>query len=283
MINMKINVFLAFFISFGLFLLFNCENNINTETYYTVTLNANGGVVSQNQIKVKKDTRLGYIPQPTKTSNKFNGWYNDFTEDGIEYNSSSIISSDIILYAKWIEGYSVTLNPNGGSVYPNSVFVEKGKPVSNLPKAVRDSYFFYGWYFNNEPFIDNTVLYSDITLVANWRSYPKTWGIKAIIQNTTVIYTFTMGEGDDNILKELEIYLGWMGGPQHNVKVSELTKELNINDGSYSASYFEANMKYKYTGTLEYTGSDKRYFCLNFIYFDGTRTFSAWTLSLDKY
>ena len=47
------------------------------------------------------------------------------------------------------QGYTVTLDANGGMVKPDSVSVQYGIAVGQLPVPVREGYTFDGWYDEN--------------------------------------------------------------------------------------------------------------------------------------
>ena len=75
------------------------DSSIRAASKYTVTFESNGGssVATQTiieQDKVKKPT------DPTRTGYNFNGWYADSSLT-TAYNFSTVVTSDITLYAKW--------------------------------------------------------------------------------------------------------------------------------------------------------------------------------------
>ena len=54
---------------------------------------------------------------------------------------------DHTLYAIWaVNTYTVTFDPNGGTVTPTSKTVTYGGTYGDLPAPVRDGYDFIGWY-----------------------------------------------------------------------------------------------------------------------------------------
>lgn len=75
---------------------------------YTVIFNTNGGnnIVSQNIVAGNKITQP---VNPTKTGYNFSGWYSDsaLTQS---YNFSSIVNSNMTLYAKWIPNSSPSIS-----------------------------------------------------------------------------------------------------------------------------------------------------------------------------
>ena len=79
------------------------ENIINKE--FTITFDFDGGIQDNTSLivhKVKEGETLG-INLPAWHENKiFDGWYTKKNGLGNEITSSTVITSDLILYAKWI-------------------------------------------------------------------------------------------------------------------------------------------------------------------------------------
>lgn len=73
--------------------------NENIEVY-TVTLDANGGSVTQTEINVSPGKTYGYLPTPVKEGAIFLGWY---TESGVKIASHTKYngSAEHTLYARW--------------------------------------------------------------------------------------------------------------------------------------------------------------------------------------
>ncbi len=75
------------------------DNHVDSENLVTVTFNSMGGNSIQ-PISVYKNTRIETLPEPTKQNFVFDGWYTDSNYSTV-FNSDSIVSSDITVYAKW--------------------------------------------------------------------------------------------------------------------------------------------------------------------------------------
>ena len=116
---------------------------------FTVSLNPNGGTVSQTSISVKENETYPKLPAPTKSGFTFKGWYTEIS-GGIEIESGSwlYLNANHTLYAQWnyTNTYLVTLNANGGSVSPASVSVPVYENYPSLPTPVRNGFTFKGWY-----------------------------------------------------------------------------------------------------------------------------------------
>lgn len=70
----------------------------------TVTFNAMGGTGSVSQVSIDQGSALGTdypSTDPTKTDNKFFGWYTDTTYN-TEVTPETVVNSDVTYYAKWV-------------------------------------------------------------------------------------------------------------------------------------------------------------------------------------
>ena len=99
-----------------------------------------------------------------------------------------------------IETYTITLNPNGGSVNPTSVEVVQGCGVKGLPTPVHSTYQFKGWYTEadgGEKVTSETKPTGDMTIYAQWYS------------TKSIVYNANGGEFeritfDDSSMEELK-------------------------------------------------------------------------------
>jgi len=148
---------------------------------------ANGAIISELVQKDWPTTQGGtvtvyaqWIGQPTTLPNptarkgyEFAGWY-DPNGNLVGYNSAYTPAADITLTAKWnLIPYTVTLDPNGGSV-SNSIVdgIYYGQPYSKLPTPTRIGHTFAGWKINGTSTIvwntTNVPLAQDHRLEAQW-------------------------------------------------------------------------------------------------------------------
>ena len=144
----------------------------------TVTLNPNGGSVSQTSYTVDYRSSLT-LPIPTRAGYTFTGWY---TSNGVLVTSTVKVEGNATLTAQWREDtstattmattiakYTVTLNPNGGSVSQTSYTVDHGSFLT-LPVPTREGYTFEGWYASNGKLVAKTVkVEGNAKLTAQWR------------------------------------------------------------------------------------------------------------------
>ena len=154
---------------------------------FTITYNANGGTgapAAQSKgtgesvkISSTKPTRLGYT---------FKNWNTLIGGNGITYNPGDTYSenADLNLYAQWTSSgssgggstatkYTLTYNPNGGSVYPTSKQLAAGEKYGTLPTPTRSGYTFTGWYTSTTTWAnkvsESTTMESfNTTIYAHW-------------------------------------------------------------------------------------------------------------------
>ncbi len=153
---------------------------------YTVTLNPNGGEVKPVNKTVTFAAAYGELPTPTRTGHAFTAW--QATTNGTLFNVTSntvvSIASNHTLIASWkTVSYTVTFDPQGGTVNPSSKVVLFGEkygalPLPVLPAPVRVGYAFNGWFMktNGTEFAvaENTTVNTPAhhTLYAKWTAEP---------------------------------------------------------------------------------------------------------------
>ena len=148
-------------------------------TYYahwaenaTITLNPMGGTVSPNTITMIVGSEVGELPTPEKTGYTFLGWFTEET-GGTEITEDTIIDANDTYYAHWAENVTITLNPVGGTVSPNTITMIVGSEVGELPTPEYEGYVFDGWYEDDEYetlVTSSTVVSSNTEFFAKWRS-----------------------------------------------------------------------------------------------------------------
>ena len=142
---------------------------------YTVTFNANGGTVSPTSKTVTNGEKYGDLPTPTRKDYRFEGWFTAANGGNqITSNTTVDLSANQTLYAHWTyapASYTVTFDPNGGSVTPSTLTVEAGKAVGTLPTPTRSGYTFNGWFTERDggtPVNENTPVNANVTYYAHW-------------------------------------------------------------------------------------------------------------------
>ena len=115
---------------------------------YKITLDANGGSISNATKTVTYASTYGDLGTPTRTGYTFSGWYTAASGGTkILADTKVSITKDTTLYAQWtVKQYTVTFNANGGTVGTSSTKVNYGATYGTLPTPTRDYYTFTGWY-----------------------------------------------------------------------------------------------------------------------------------------
>ncbi|MBQ3340765.1 MAG: leucine-rich repeat protein [Kiritimatiellae bacterium] len=145
----------------------------NEPISYTVTFNPNGGSVSTTSKTVTYGATYGTLPNPMRTGYTFAGWYTA-SSGGTKVTSTTSVTSSTahLLYAHWTaKTYTVTFDPNGGSVSPTSKTVTYGVTYGMLPTPTNTGYAFAGWYTDGDVHVaEDTVVETtdNHTLHAVW-------------------------------------------------------------------------------------------------------------------
>ncbi len=135
---------------------------------YIVTFETNGGTAIV-PIEIVSGKTITLPAEPIRTGYIFDGWYLDISLL-TEYNFSSLITTNITLYAKWIAStYTVTYQTNGGSSVTSQTI--KYYSTATAPTTTYYGYTFVGWYSNEALttlYNFNSPITADITLYAKW-------------------------------------------------------------------------------------------------------------------
>ena len=137
---------------------------------HTVTFDVAGGTSVASQMIASGDMITVPI-DPKKDGFTFAGWYADSTLTD-EYDFTLPVSSDITIYAKWIDRSlcSITFETFGGSGI-DVRYVESGTKIVKPDDPVKDGFKFIGWYVNSNCTVAydfDTALSENITLYAGW-------------------------------------------------------------------------------------------------------------------
>lgn len=125
-------------------ILVSCGGNKN----YKVTFVTDGGT-SVEPIEVEWGKTISELPTTTKEGYTFTNWYSDAARTNV-YNTSSVVETDITLYAGWsVNQYTVSFSTGveGLEVAPitqNFGTTFQAKDIS------RDSYLFGGWFYDQQ-------------------------------------------------------------------------------------------------------------------------------------
>ena len=194
---------------------------------YTINYVLDGGTNSSENPSTYTINSSFKFHDPIKNGFTFFGW-----QDSNKNFITEIVSGtkgDLTLYAKRNDGnvYTITFNPNGGEVSPNSINVQYSQQY-DLPIPTRTGYNFVSWYLG-ETQIEKSGTWEideDVELYANWSL--ATYSIKYVLngginssKNPTE-YTINEEHSLYDARKTGYTFLGWFD--QNNNRLTEIKK-----------------------------------------------------------
>lgn len=247
-----------------------------TKRSYTATFNSNGGSTpSSSSITKEYNVALGTLPTCTRTGYTFLGWYTA-SSGGTKISTTTVVTKDITYYAQWsINSYTLTFNPNGGTVTPTSKNLEYNSAYGTLPTPTRASnaqytYTFAGWYTaatgGTQVTATTKMAAKDTTVYAHWTSntrsytvsYQTTYGTlnktsQSVAYNSKGSCTLTM---PDNTAEFTYTFVGWYTAANGGgTKVgSELTLETPAIKGTVTYYAYVTRSTKSYTHTFNANG-----------------------------
>ena len=249
-----------------------------TKRSYTATFNGNGGgTPSPSTITKEYNTALGTLPTCTRTGYTFLGWYTA-SSGGTKISTTTVVTKDITYYAQWsINSYTLTFNPNGGTVTPTSKDLEYNSAYGTLPTPTRASdaqytYTFAGWYTaatgGTQVTAATKMAAKDTTVYAHWTSntrsytvsYQTTYGTlnrtsQSVTYNSKGSCTLTM---PDNTAEFTYTFVGWYTAANGGgTKVgSSLTLETPSVTGAATYYAYVTRAVNRYTFTFNANGGN---------------------------
>ena len=146
-----------------------------TAPTYAVTLNTNGGTINSGNVTEYTYGVSATLPTDvTRTGYTFKGWYDNENLTGSPVTAiSNTETGNKEYWAKWeANTYTVTFDPNGGSVDPVAATTDSSGKLASLPIPTRGgNYRFDGWYTAQTGGIKvtlNQVYTANTTLYAYW-------------------------------------------------------------------------------------------------------------------
>ena len=247
-----------------------------TKRSYTATFNGNGGKTpSPSTITKEYNVALGTLPTCSRTGYTFLGWYTA-SSGGTKISTTTVVTKDITYYAQWsINSYTLTFNPNGGTVTPTSKDLEYNSAYGTLPTPTRASdaqytYTFAGWYTaatgGTQVTAATKMAAKDTTVYAHWTSntrsytvsYQTTYGTlnktsQSVAYNSKGSCTLTM---PDNTAEFTYTFVGWYTAANGGgTKVgSELTLETPAIKGTVTYYAYVTRSTKSYTHTFNANG-----------------------------
>ncbi len=160
-----------------------------------ITLDANGGTVSQDSVGVIFDKAFT-LPTPTRTGYTFGGWFNGETE---YVNGTWNELNNITLVAKWTANiYTityddtadikanvvVTFDPNYSGSTATTTTLTNGQILTYPAIPTRSGYAFVGWYSDSScttKYNFNSTISENITLYAKWSAMASSYNTREYV------------------------------------------------------------------------------------------------------
>ena len=184
---------------------------------YSVNFIADGGTPApETPLIVTKDSKINPPEAMTKSGYSFDGWYKSSAYTSEWKFETDIVSSNIILYAKWLPNYKVTFIANGGNPAPEPVYVAEGRKVPAPATMTKEAHWFVAWYkeaaLETRWFFSSDVVTGNINLYAKWIPSAVTDDMMVWIEGGS----FMMGSPDDEEGRNTGLN-PVNEGPQHKV------------------------------------------------------------------
>jgi M6 family metalloprotease-like protein/uncharacterized repeat protein (TIGR02543 family) len=141
-----------------------------------VTLDPEGGTVSPTGIGVVFNTPYGTLPTPNRNGYSFDGWWTGDNGTGTQVTAGTMVTTaaNHTLYAKWTpNSYTVTFDPENGTVTPETMGVTFGAAYGTLPTPVRTGYTFAGWWTSDNGTGNRVTATTLVAATADLRLYAR--------------------------------------------------------------------------------------------------------------
>ena len=153
---------------------FKAQYQINVKNQsFTVTLDLNyEGATNPTPLDVLPGEYANKPVDPTRDNYRFINWYTD-KEGQNEFDfSSTPITANITLYAKWEQEFAVFFDLDDGASQVSKVVAAVNQPIlmNKAPSVLRSGYQFLGW-FNGDTIYDfATPITASVNLKARWKA-----------------------------------------------------------------------------------------------------------------
>jgi uncharacterized repeat protein (TIGR02543 family) len=206
------------------------------KTFTTTTANSTGGTASVNKSSVEYGGSAIWTATPS-TGYNFSKWSNGSTINPMTV--SKITANTHITPVFVLKSYTVTWNPNGGSVSPTSITKTHGSTLGELPTPTRAAdaqytYTFKGWFTaatGGTQISASTTVTGNVTYYAQWtaniRSYTATFNGNGGGTPSPSTITKTYGSELGTLptcSRTGYTFLGWYTASSGGTKISSTTK-----------------------------------------------------------
>lgn len=152
------------------------------KTFTTTTANSTGGTASVNKSSVEYGGSAIWTATPS-TGYNFSKWSNGSTTNPLTV--SNITANTHITPVFVLKSYTVTWNPNGGTVNPTSTTKTHGSTLGTLPTPTRVAdaqytYTFKGWFTattGGTQISASTIVTGNVTYYARWTATYKNYTV----------------------------------------------------------------------------------------------------------
>ena len=149
------------------------------KTVYAVYFDAtDGGTVYGYRHYTKtviEGNKIGDLPTPSKDGYTFVSWKDS---SGNTLTANTVINSNISVTAQWKKNkstYTVTFDPNGGTVNGSTSYsksVEEGSTIGSFPTVIKSGYDFVSWTDESGNTVSSsTTVNKNMTLTAQWKAH----------------------------------------------------------------------------------------------------------------
>ena len=206
------------------------------KTFTTTTANSTGGTASVNKSSVEYGGSAIWTATPS-TGYNFSKWSNGSTTNPLTV--SNITANTHITPIFVLKSYTVTWNPNGGTVDPTSTTKTHGSTLGTLPTPTRAAdaqytYTFKGWFTaatGGTQISASTTVTGNVTYYAQWtatlRSYTVTFNGNGGGTPSPSTITKTYGSELGTLptcSRTGYTFLGWYTASSGGTKISSTTK-----------------------------------------------------------
>ena len=206
------------------------------KTFTTTTANSTGGTASVNKSSVEYGGSAIWTATPS-TGYNFSKWSNGSTTNPLTV--SNITANTHITPVFVLKSYTVTWNPNGGSVSPTSTTKTHGSTLGTLPTPTRAAnvqytYTFKGWFTaatGGTQVSASTTVTKNVTYYAQWTATPRSYTATfngnggGTPSPSTITKTYGSELGTlPTCSRTGYTFLGWYTASSGGTKISSATK-----------------------------------------------------------
>lgn len=219
-----------------------------------ITFDTKGGSSVEGFTR-KYGKTLGKLPTTKKEGHTFGGWkYN-----GSKVSANTVVKSNMKIIATWTPNkYTISFDSKGGSSV-SSISRKYGEKLGSLKTPTRDGYTFNGWTHNGSNVSNDTVVKSNMELVATWTI--KTYTIKFDSNGGSSVSSFTRKHGEQlgslkTPTKEGYTFNGWFNNGS-SVSSSTVVKSNMTLKASWTIKTY--TIKYDSKGGQSYSSFTRKH------------------------